>query len=81
MLELMRKHAGSWIIKIVLGGVAPIPWRLKKAEDLIIGKKATENLIKEAAREALKEARPLEENAYKKELAVTMLYRAVLSLV
>lgn len=68
-------------IKIVLGGVAPIPWRLKKAEGLIKGKKATENLLREAAREELKEANPLEENEYKKELVETALYRAVLSLI
>lgn len=68
-------------IKIILGGVAPIPWRLKKAEDLIKGKKAAEILLREAAREALKEARPLEENGYKKELAEAVLCRASLSLV
>ncbi len=68
-------------IKIVLGGVAPIPWRLTKAENLIKGKKVTEDLVREAARDALKEAKPLEENAYKKELAEIVLYRAALSLV
>jgi xanthine dehydrogenase YagS FAD-binding subunit len=68
-------------IRIALGGVAPSPWRLKKAENLIKGKKATENLIREAAREALKEAQSLEENEYKKELVEIALYRAVLSLV
>jgi len=68
-------------IKIVLGGVAPIPWRLTKAENVIKGKKVTEDLVREAAREALKEAKPLEENGYKKELAEIVLYRAALSLV
>jgi xanthine dehydrogenase YagS FAD-binding subunit len=68
-------------IKIVLGGVAPIPWRLTKAENIIKGKKVTEDLVREATREALKEARPLEENGYKKELVEVVLYRAVLSLV
>ena len=68
-------------IKLVLGGVAPIPWRLTKAENVIKGKKVTENLVREAAREALKEAKPLEENGYKKELAEIILYRAALSLV
>jgi xanthine dehydrogenase YagS FAD-binding subunit len=67
-------------ITIVLGGVAPIPWRLKKAENLIKGKKVTEQLVRDATREALKEAKPLEENGYKKELAEIILYRAVLSL-
>jgi xanthine dehydrogenase YagS FAD-binding subunit len=68
-------------IKIVLGGVAPIPWRLTKAENIIKGKKVTEYLVREAAREALKEARPLEENGYKKELVEVVLYRAALSLI
>lgn len=68
-------------IKIVLGGVAPVPWRLTKAENIIKGKKVTENLVKEAARESLKEAKPLEENGYKKELVETVLYRAVLPLI
>jgi len=68
-------------IKIVLGGVAPVPWRLTKAENIIIGKRVTEDLVREAAREALKEAKPLEENGYKKELVEAILYRAALSLV
>ncbi len=68
-------------IKIVLGGVAPVPWRLTKAENIIKGNKVTEDLVRDATREALKEAKPLEENGYKKELAEIVLYRAVLSLV
>ncbi|MGB2764973.1 MAG: xanthine dehydrogenase family protein subunit M [Candidatus Aminicenantaceae bacterium] len=68
-------------IRIVLGGVAPVPWRLEKAENIIKGEKATEKLVRQAAREALIEARPLEENKYKNELVETVLYRAVLSLV
>ena len=68
-------------IKIVLGGVAPVPWRLEKAENIIKGEKVTEDLVRKAAREALKEAKPLEENGYKKELAETVLCRAVLSLI
>jgi xanthine dehydrogenase YagS FAD-binding subunit len=68
-------------IKIVLGGVAPVPWRMKKAEDMIKGKKATEDLLREAARVELKEANPLEENGYKKDLVETALYRAALSLI
>jgi xanthine dehydrogenase YagS FAD-binding subunit len=68
-------------IKIVLGGVAPAPWRMKKAEDMIKGKKATEDLLREAARVELKEANPLEENGYKKDLVETALYRATLSLI
>jgi len=68
-------------IRIVLGGVAPVPWRLEKAENIIKGEKATEKLVRQAAREALIEARPLEENKYKNELVETVLYRAVLSMI
>lgn len=68
-------------IKIVLGGVAPIPWRLEKAEKIIKGKKVTKDLVKKAATEALKDAKPLKENEYKKELLEVILSRAALSLV
>jgi len=67
-------------IKIVLGGVAPIPWRLKKAEDFIKGKQLNETVIRQGAKEALKDARPLEENAYKLELVEAVLIEAVSSL-
>ena len=68
-------------IKIVAGGVAPVPWRMTRMENLIVGKKITENLLKQAAREALKEARPLRENKFKKDLVEVAVSRAVLSLV
>jgi xanthine dehydrogenase YagS FAD-binding subunit len=68
-------------VKIVLGGVAPVPWKLEKAENMINGKKITENLLRQATGEALKEAKPLEENGYKTELVETIVYRAALNLV
>lgn len=68
-------------IRIVLGGVAPVPWRLEKAENMIRGKAATEELLRQAAQEALKEARALKDNGYKKELLEVVLSRATLSLV
>lgn len=67
-------------MKIVLGGVAPVPWRLKKAEDFIKGKQLNERVIRQAAKEALKDARPLEENAYKLDLVEAVLIEAVSSL-
>jgi len=68
-------------VRIVLGGVAPIPWRLEKAEAAVAGRKLSESLIKEVARAALADAKPLEENAYKMELVEVALSRALLSLV
>lgn len=67
-------------IKILLGGVAPIPWRLKKAEDIIKGKRLTEEVIRQGANEALKDTRPLEENAYKVDLVEAVLLEAVSSI-
>ncbi len=67
-------------IKIVLGGVAPVPWRLKKAEDFIKGKQLTEEVIRQGAKEALKDARPLEENGYKIDLVEAVLLEAVSSI-
>ncbi len=68
-------------IKIVLGGVAPIPWRLEKAENALNGNPISEDLVKKVAKEALSDARPLKENAYKQELTAIAVSRAVLSLV
>jgi xanthine dehydrogenase YagS FAD-binding subunit len=68
-------------IKIVLGGVAPVPWRLEKAERSLTGKTITEDLVTKAAMEALSDARPLKENGYKQDLAAAVASRAVLSLV
>jgi xanthine dehydrogenase YagS FAD-binding subunit len=68
-------------IKIVCGGLAPIPWRLKKAEDFIRGKKLTEKVIRQGAKEALKDARPLEENVYKMDLVEAVLFTAISSIV
>jgi xanthine dehydrogenase YagS FAD-binding subunit len=66
--------------RIVLGGVAPIPWRLGKTETSLKGRKLTEAMIKEALRADLQEARPLEENGYKVELVEAAVTRALLSL-
>lgn len=67
-------------IKIVLGGVAPIPWRLEKAENLLKGNPVTDDVVKQAAKEALSDARPLNENVYKQDLAAIAVSKAVLSL-
>jgi xanthine dehydrogenase YagS FAD-binding subunit len=68
-------------ISIIMGGVAPIPWRLKKAEDYIKGKKVTEEVIRQGAKEALEDARPLQDNAYKLDLVEAVLHAAILPLV
>lgn len=68
-------------IRIVLGGVAPKPWRFEQAESVIIGKRITEDLLREAARAGLERAMVLSENAYKLDIVEAALQQAVMSLV
>ena len=63
--------------RIVLGGVAPIPWRVPAAEKFVIGKSLTPEVLAETAKIALAEAKPLEKNAYKVPLAQTLVRRAL----
>jgi xanthine dehydrogenase YagS FAD-binding subunit len=63
--------------RIVLGGVAPIPWRVPAAEKFVSGKKLTPEVLAEAAKIALADARPLDKNAYKVPLAQTLVRRAL----
>jgi xanthine dehydrogenase YagS FAD-binding subunit len=63
--------------RIVLGGVAPIPWRVPKAEKFLIDKKLDGEVLAEAAKIALADAQPLEKNAYKVPLAQTLVRRAL----
>ena len=67
-------------ITVVMGGVAPVPWRLKKAEDLLRGKPVTEASVRQAADAALQDASPLRENGYKADLVRAVLKEAVLPL-
>ncbi|MBI2985975.1 MAG: xanthine dehydrogenase family protein subunit M [Deltaproteobacteria bacterium] len=64
--------------RIVLGGVAPLPYRAKDAETALKGKKINEQVALKVAEEALKAAQPMSMNAYKVDLAKTLLKRAVL---
>jgi xanthine dehydrogenase YagS FAD-binding subunit len=56
-------------VRLALGGVAPKPWRAIKAENLLRGKRATQNLFRDAAEAELAEAAPLRDNGFKIELA------------
>ena len=61
----------------MLGGVAPIPWRVPAAEKFLIGKQLSADVLAEAAKIALADAKPLEKNAYKVPLAQTLVRRAL----
>jgi xanthine dehydrogenase YagS FAD-binding subunit len=63
--------------RLVLGGVAPIPWRVPKAETALAGKTLSRELLDAVARIALEDAKPLEKNAYKIPLTQTLVRRAL----
>jgi xanthine dehydrogenase YagS FAD-binding subunit len=63
--------------RIVLGGVAPIPWRVPKAEAALVGKTMSKDLLAEVAKTALQGAEPLAKNAYKVPLTQTLVRRAL----
>jgi len=65
--------------RVVLGAVAPLPWRSPAAEQALAGKPVTEETAAAAAEAALRDARPLSQNAYKVQVAKTALKRAILS--
>ncbi len=64
--------------RVVLGHVAPIPWRAQEAEKVLAGKSITEETATEAGKAAVAGARPLSQNAYKIQLARVAVKRALL---
>jgi len=64
--------------RIYMSGVAPTPVRATAAEQAIKGKKIDEALAKQAADQALLRARPMSENAYKVDVAKSIIRDALL---
>jgi xanthine dehydrogenase YagS FAD-binding subunit len=65
--------------RIVLGQVAPVPWRAPAAEELLRGKAVDAALAAAAGEAAVREARPLSRNRYKVQLARIAVKRALLA--
>ncbi|MCY2961880.1 MAG: xanthine dehydrogenase family protein subunit M [Planctomycetota bacterium] len=66
--------------RLCLGAVAPVPWRVERAEKVLVGRVLDETAAREAANEALRGAEPLSQNAYKVPLTKTLVERALLAL-
>ena len=65
---------------LVLGGVAPVPWRAVEAERYLRGRRITEARAESAAEAAVEDAAPMPHNGYKVEIAKNMVKQAVLAL-
>ncbi len=65
--------------RVVMGAVAPVPWRSEAAEAALVGKPINEETAAAAAAAALRDARPLSQNAYKIQVARTAVKRAILN--
>jgi xanthine dehydrogenase YagS FAD-binding subunit len=63
--------------RVVLGGVAPIPWRLPEVEKMLAGQRITKDLAAKAGEQAVAGARPLAKNGYKVPLTRAVVARTI----
>jgi xanthine dehydrogenase YagS FAD-binding subunit len=75
---ITREEGVCTDVRIALGAVAPGPVRAEKAEEMLKGNRIDEEIAARAAEQALAGARPLSKNAYKIEIARTLVKRAIL---
>jgi xanthine dehydrogenase YagS FAD-binding subunit len=66
--------------RIVLGGVAPVPWRLPEVEKMLEGQRVTSAVAERAGDSAVAGARPLAHNGYKVPLTRGVVGRTILAL-
>jgi xanthine dehydrogenase YagS FAD-binding subunit len=67
--------------RVVMGAVAPVPWRARSAEQELTGRRVTEAVAEKAAAAAVAGARPMSQNGYKVQVARTAVKRAILKAV
>jgi xanthine dehydrogenase YagS FAD-binding subunit len=65
--------------RLVLGGVAPVPWRSPAAESALEGQRPSAELAMKAATAALATAQPLAHNAFKVEIGHALVERAIMA--
>jgi len=64
--------------RIVMGAVAPVPWRSTAAEAALTGKTMSEEAAMAAADAAVTGVKPMTQNAYKVQIARTAVKRAIM---
>ncbi|MFC1994270.1 FAD-dependent oxidoreductase [Chloroflexota bacterium] len=65
--------------RMVLGAVAPMPLRVRKAEDFLIGKTLREEVAEEAGAIAVQGSIPLAKNKYKIQIIKALVRKAILA--
>lgn len=78
---LVRDGAAISSASVVLGGVAPIPWRLPDVERFLVGQPLNASVAQQAGVMAIADARPLAKNGYKLPMTSAAVERALLRLV
>jgi xanthine dehydrogenase YagS FAD-binding subunit len=63
-------------LSLILGGVAPAPWRSNEAEQVLRGQVISDDLGERAGKAAVKNADPMSDNAYKVTLTQNLVKRA-----
>ncbi|UOQ75012.1 hypothetical protein MUN79_16010 [Hymenobacter cellulosilyticus] len=63
--------------RIALGGVGTKPWRAQEAEQMLVGKAATEENFRAAAAVAVRGAQPREHNRFKVEMVQKTVVQAL----
>lgn len=63
--------------RVALGGVGTVPWKSRDAEKMLIGKRASAETFRAAAREAVRGAHATKQNAFKVGLVQRTLVRAL----
>ena len=76
VMTMNGNNVGS--ARVVLGAVAPVPWRSEDAERALVGKPLNEANAAAAAEAAVKAAQPMSRNGYKVQIAKTAVTRAIL---
>ncbi len=64
-------------VRLAAGGIAPVPVRLKGAEQVMIGKERSKELAEQAFEQVMKDAVPMKENRYKLQELKTQLVRSL----
>ena len=66
--------------RVVLGQVAPVPWRSQAAEKALVGKAVGAASAEAAGKAAVEGAQPMTDNGYKVDLVTTLVRRTVATL-